>query len=465
MLLLGVVHLALAQTKTVRYLPSDEVFENPERGFYRVEETGMTPGKISPYEPLRLAHVQNLRKTSTLLFRYFGLKQWRTVPLPDTILKLIDDDFSVVRAAGMKCIVRFTYSAAIGEPDAPLEIILRHIEQLTPILRKNRDVLAVMQAGFIGAWGEWHSSSHGNDSPEKMRIVLFKLLDSLPNDRMIQVRTPRYKQSIFSLPYDANSALPSSQAFSGTPLSRVGHHNDCFLADDNDMGTYWRNNRNDTASAKAYLQRESRFVPVGGETCQKSRFAHCTNALAELRRLRWSFLNANYNTKVLDGFREGGCLEEMKKKLGYRFTLLRSEFTPAVAQYGTFRFAMTLVNTGWASLYNPRRVELLLRHNRSGTVYSARLRVDPRWWQAGDTVEVSAAVGIPAMKAGTYSLLLNLPDPDSLLHVRPEYSIRCANKDVWEPATGYNNLLDSVSISGAASSARYAGADWFQPVR
>jgi len=54
-----------------------------------------------------------------------------------------------------------------------------------------------------------------------------------------------------------------------------------------------------------------------------------------------------------------------------------------------------------------------------------------------------------ATPAGTYAVYLNLPDPAGSIRNRPEYSIRLANKDVWEDATGYNSLLHKVTISTA----------------
>ncbi len=451
-------------TKKLSFVRSDAIINNPERGFYRLKETGMAQGKITSYVELDPRQLQRIRKEHTLLFRYFGLKEWRTVDLPDSVLRNIRRDFNAIRSAGLKCIPRFTYSANIGEPDASLNIILRHIRQLKPILQENKDVIAVMQAGFIGAWGEWHSSTNGNESVQNMRTILNAILDALPPDRTVQLRTPRSKQQIFGLSFDAAGAITPQIAYSGTPVARVGHHNDCFLADDNDMGTYWRNNRLDTALAKLYLQMDNRFVPMGGETCQPSEFTTCANALREMARMRWSFLNADFNSDVLKSFESSGCMDEMKRILGYRFSLLRTEFTSRVSQSGSFKFVMTLTNTGWAAPFNRREAELLLRNTKDGSIFCVKLPADPRFWLSGDTASVSVLAGIPpAMKSGWYSVLLNFPDPEAALHPRPEYSIQLANKNVWESKTGYNNLHDSVFIELKSKGKAHKGLLWFKP--
>ena len=66
----------------------------------------------------------------------------------------------------MKVILRFTYSNSCCDPpfnDAPKATILEHLEQLKPVLAKNEDVIAVVQMGLIGPWGEQFYSDHFGD--------------------------------------------------------------------------------------------------------------------------------------------------------------------------------------------------------------------------------------------------------------------------------------------------------------
>jgi hypothetical protein len=46
-----------------------------------------------------------------------------------------------------------TDSAPYG--DATKAWMLRHIDQVSPLLHDNEDVIDALQAGFIGTWGEW----------------------------------------------------------------------------------------------------------------------------------------------------------------------------------------------------------------------------------------------------------------------------------------------------------------------
>ena len=70
-----------------------------------------------------------------------------------------------------------------------------------------------------------------------------------------------------------------------------------------------------------------------------------------------------------------------------------------------------------------------------------KVNTDPRRWAAGSTTEVGTEISLPKnLTAGEYNVYLNLPDPYKSLSTRPEYSIRLANKEVWEPQTGYNKI-------------------------
>ena len=69
-------------------------------------------------------------------------------------LQAIAADFEVVRQAGLKAIVRYAYTDnGSTQPygDATKAQVLAHISQLAPIWNAYSDVIAVFQAGFIGA--------------------------------------------------------------------------------------------------------------------------------------------------------------------------------------------------------------------------------------------------------------------------------------------------------------------------
>jgi len=122
-----------------------------------------------------------------------------------------------------------------------------------------------------------------------------------------------------------------------------------------------------------------------------------------------------------------------------------------------------LKNVGFAPLYNARPVELILKNTATGEIFKVRLNIEPRLWKPiNDSNTIDATAGIPAdMPLGSYMLYLNMPDEAESLQNNPAYSIRFANNDVWEAATGYNNLWTTIVVSDNKNAAPYTGNLYF----
>jgi hypothetical protein len=410
-------------------------FLNPERGFYRA---------INLATDRDLAWVRS--SSHTLVWSYIRLDPYRETAIPASLLEDVQEGLDAVRDAGLKVILRCAYNLGPypnPEPDASLNQILAHLQQLAPLLRANEDVIAVMQAGFIGAWGEWHSSSHALDmDPDARRDVLEAILDALPATRSAQLRVPMYKEAMFG------AALTEAQAHSGSNAARTGHHNDCFLASDTDLGTYPSGERERWLG---YLAQETRFVPMGGETCAVyPNRSTCSNAPSEMERLHFTYLNRDYHPDVLASWNEGGCLGEIETRLGYRFVLVDGNLPTAVRPGGSFRVHVRVRNEGYAAPINSRPVWFVLA-GREGEYEVVIPGSDIRHWQAGETAELDVRMRLPAnAPLGEYTLALWLPDGATRLQSRPDYAIQMANQGTWNASEGWN-VLGSIQIDPAAS--------------
>ena len=157
LILLSLFFIAVnSQLTTITYqpLPTNVAVNNPERGFYVHTETFSTSYTSLDYYTLSTFRSQNI----TLVLRNFYLMSFIKSSISSNYLSSMQADFDTVRKAGLKCIVRFAYSNDNIETitwDATLSQILAHINQIAPILNSNIDVIAVVQTGFIGSWGEW----------------------------------------------------------------------------------------------------------------------------------------------------------------------------------------------------------------------------------------------------------------------------------------------------------------------
>jgi hypothetical protein len=476
---------------TIVYTESDSDFANPERGFYRVAETfagnyvPLDVNQMKGWRTLQQADNGNYKIYSTLVFRNIVLNGFTNSALPSDLFDKIKADFSTARQAGVKLILRFAYTTttnagtcpegSICPPygDAPKNIVLQHIAQLKPVLQDNADVIACMQLGFIGIWGENYYTDYFGDASRNAqgklldehwqdRIdVLKALLEALPADRMVQVRFPQMKQRyVYGIDAPTSSApLTDAEAFTGTDKARIGTHNDCFLAGMGDYGTYddYGNSSTSRQSAitvlTAYAEADNKYVAVGGETCDDTYSPQndCETAgMAQtvMRSLHYSFLNCAYNNDVNNDWETGGCMENIKKNLGYRFVLRNALFPTDAMKAGTqFKFTINLENAGYASPFNERPVKLIMRDQSSKKEFSYDLSADPRKWYSGLARVEETVVTDASMPKGKYDLFLYLPDKYSSLANRAEYAIRLANDDVWEENTGYNKLSGSITIN------------------
>ena len=369
----------------------------------------------------------------------------------------MQSDLDAARENGIKLVLRFSYTNNQNGADAALDTILLHISQLKPVLQKNYDVILYVEAGFIGAWGEWYYSSHHLNNTNDRRTVLFAMLDALPQNRCVLVRTPDYKRKILG----ENNPLTINDAYNGSYKSRIGAHNDCFLASISDYGTYLDN---DIEGDKTYLNLDNRFVPQGGETCCDCGYDGCSDALTDLNRIHWSILNKDYHPDVLNRWINEGCMEEVKRRLGYRFSLIEASISDSIKPSGIFRAGISIRNEGFASPFNPRNLEVILRNKSNNEKYRLITSEDPRFWFSGDSVNIDITAGIPNdIPEGEYETFLFLADPEITLHDNPSYAIRLANKNTWEDSTGYNSLLHNITISKHALGQDFSGSKYFEP--
>ena len=464
-LLLGLVAMCIAmsmQATTVNYTADNStIFSNPERGFITMLTGHLTKSK--PYavkgNESTLDEKKSSEKMSIVLVHYYLDNFKSTTTLPSEVLNGFDADMQVLRNKGMKAIIRFsyvdgTYEKKSGEEsaqDAAWSIVKQHIDQYKSHWQANADVIFCFQAGIVGAWGEWYySDNYGNQTGHinaARREVIDTLLSAVPADRMIQLRTPLFKTEYMG----DTKALSAEEAFTGTPRARLGHHNDAFLYDYDNMGTY-----TDTAKQKPWLAQETLYVPIGGETDitdlgLAQEWATYDKTIAEMSRLHWTFISSGYAETTTNMWRNNGTFDELNRRMGYRYQLVSGTYSDQVAQGGQLSVNMQIRNVGFAPLYNARTAYIVLK-NGSKT-YSLALQSDPRrWLPNGVVTTVNEQLNLPgSIPAGTYQLYLYMPDAYESIADNPAYAVRFANSNIWESSTGMNKLNASVTVTSGST--------------
>ncbi|MFG2042493.1 DUF4832 domain-containing protein [Dactylosporangium sp. NPDC048998] len=468
---------APAQAATVSYSADfATAFANPERGFHNRYEIINDPAvndyvnaaAIPGFNPDLLDRTFARAKAhgDTLVHSYVHLDKYKTQPLPQALLDNLASGLAAVRTAGLKIVLRpaYTWDGYVTVDEAQ---ILAHIGQLNAVISANADVVLHLETGYLGAWGEWHTGGYTNPSaadeaPTRYRIVK-KILDTTPATMPLVMRYPIYIKEIVD---PTSCVVPGGCTMTQAQKDRIGFHNDCFLADYNDQGTY----DNPSWMGWYYIEQKKQWMydmatstglnkMVGGETCGSDGYndAACVNAQTEMQKLHFTEINEDYAAVNTDKWKAANlaasgndpaetCFTRIKRKMGYRLRLTDATFPTTVSPGGSLTFSANLSNDGWSGMIKSRPVYLVLDNGTQR--YNLPLTaVDPRTWLSGAGTIPAQTVTVPAgAAAGTYKLALWLPDPSAGLQARPEYSVRLANTGTWDAAKGYNVLSSAVTV-------------------
>lgn len=421
------------------FMPSMAVFPNPERGWYVWASTNF--GASVDTGALDAASASGVR----LAYAVVDLGAFRSTPLPAQFLTDLSARFGVLRSRGFKAVVRFAYDYSAGGNDAPATQIVSHLQQLAPVLAANADTLAVFQAGFIGAWGEWHSSKHSNSFGYMTNPgVTQAQADAnrlLVRDAVLAAAPPGVPVA-FRYPGDLIKWYPQP-----SQQSRAGLHNDCWLAGPTDTGTYA------SMAERTYIASLSADATFGGETCDADTplRTSCADVRAEGARYHVSYLNREFFAGFITSWTNGGCLDEVTRQMGYRFQLDEVSHPQSVQRGSTLRVTVALRNVGWARLFSARPlVATLIRGTErlTGTGTTA-LSTLPAQAMTASTLTLDVPVPVNA-SPGSYSVALSVPDVFPRTATDARFSIRFANAESasqrWEAAEGRFTTGSSVLV-------------------
>jgi hypothetical protein len=204
--------------RTRIYSGTADMRRNPERGF-RHELHPDGNGTLTPASLLQLAEY-NLSVAQT----YWYLPS--DPVLSEATLKGVSKTLRTLRSVGVKALFRFAYDhcdapGGIGENNYTAATILSHIQQLKARFQAEIDAVYVLQAGFVGCWGEWHGARHMSDPfvfplrGEVQQVVQAELTELLPPDRKMNLRYPALKFDVV-LHRDCPQMIPQCGGYPGT---------------------------------------------------------------------------------------------------------------------------------------------------------------------------------------------------------------------------------------------------------
>ena len=352
------------------YQESNENLQNPDRGWY------FQKGGDYSY----VSHLDIEPKDNASLMRlYFSLYEFQNKSIDVYTLDRLKRILIKANNVGIKIIPQFYYH--YGDPKKEKkrkkevksgrwispnkEIILKHIEQVSQIINSNKESIAYIHAGFIGSWGEWHSDQYGDGykgSKKKFRKkIIEKYLNELDEDIYIALRYPSDHKQMKDL----------------DGYERLGLHNDCA------------NYKWDTYP-KYKAHKFTINSPMDGETCElppKTSY-ECKDMKMYFQKYQFDSHNISNWSGAIDRWKRGGCLEEIGKKLGYRFVLKNSKY---VDGYVYFK----VKNVGWGKSFKSRKVSIKVNNK----IFKSM--IDIKKWKPGESYIEKIFVGETRAKFGT----------------------------------------------------------------
>ncbi|MBQ9139257.1 MAG: DUF4832 domain-containing protein, partial [Ruminococcus sp.] len=356
---------------------------------------------------------------------------------------------------------------------ATFEQVLHHIEQIknSGLLEKYSDIIAFVEAGIVGKWGEMHGGKYV--TVDYKARVLEAMLQAVPAPIPVTVRTPdifaewagieRKELNNFEL-IDSITESEYSTTIQENK-DRVGLFNDGYMGSINDLGTF--SNREIETD---WINHQTLTSYYGGEFSGNHEFAQSfdtylpENAIPEMYKTHLSYINSNifpfykdftfseeYTVDGVDNSAYYGqnVFKFIRDHIGYRFVIRKSELTPVVEQGGDVTVDFKIENTGFANVIPDVQSYVILE--KGGIFTYAEADTDCSQWLscsiADNTLNIKLPDNIPA---GNWNIMLKLSmgTPLSITNMTGR-TIRFANEDVWDSTLGAN-YLGTVTVTEAA---------------
>lgn len=458
---------------------------NPGRGFRL--ETAVDVKYDTIQSAMQLADLSKkyVADSVSLSQSYFYLTFLADKPLSEANFHTMQLYFDELQRQGKKAVLRFAYEKDFmgRSPVGPTrEQIINHLDQLKPFLEKNKDLILVVQAGLVGAWGEWHSSIHGlENSEEALRAILKKLLEVVPPEKQVQVRVPVYKNLLKDEPdyyrrisFHDDFIVICPDRWDGDMHEGTAHFEQIvrespYLAVDGELPWgFWSVGADpDSPSAgwiidgmqaarRLFLQHFTSLSIIHNYKEQHPNRTFDENNPPEYSMVVWKktmitedSLN-QYHMPVSENYfkkRDGTTVKRsvfdyIRDHLGYRIEL-QSLHLPQWLKKGKKQVLdLELVNRGFSTVHGDYLAYFVLIDG-AGKITELLTDAHPASWQphepagpkyATQTHSINLEFNVPeSLPKGKYRLGLWLPDSSPRLKYDSRYAIRCANGNVdWQ---------------------------------
>ena len=437
----------------INYTESLKELNNPERGFYEPIGINMQENNNKVLNPKN-----NLVHLRVGIGAFSGKVNGKSdIKFTDDMLSALDQTLKNIKANGGSVIIRFAYDNFNGTKDLEpsLDILLTHIKQLKTLFNNNKDVIAYVELGFFGPWGEMHSSQICNK--ENVSKAITTMLDSVPKNIKIGVRTPAYYASWANVSLDKlNEDIPKSNS----DAYRVGLYNDGYLGSESDLGTF--KNREVEIG---WLNNQATHTLYGGEVVANYASGTPLNTIDYISKegfiTHTTYLNLRWNNNVIDSWKNTNYNGEdslykgqtaflyINNHLGYRFVLKSSKITKQISIGEHLKGIFDIENVGFGNLVNEKKTTIILASKDK--TYEISTNIDPRLWNSKEITQIPYDISLPENIAkGEYKVYLRISQSGNYLNDNNYNCIEFANANIWDEKLGAN-YIGSINIEEKSS--------------
>lgn len=308
------------------------------------------------------------------------------------------------------------------------------MEQVGPIVNKYASSVYIMQGIFVGNWGEMNNTTHMGNG--EMETLIQKLDDVIDPSIFLSVRTPAQWRTIVGEYHGTKVPRCPQPNLLSSLASRLGLYNDGMLGSANDTGTYGDKAAADldTNYSDAWTREDElafqndlcRYVPNGGEVIIDNVYNDFDNAVKDLSQMHVSYLNSEYDSTVLNKWKETivngtdnvwngmSGYDYIERHLGYRYVLDSSslKFHPLFDDTGML--TVTIRNVGFSNCYRPLEASVYVVSDLTGAcVAKVPIDTDPRLWNSGESSTFTVPIDVRSLhnnENNTYTLYLKCSD-------------------------------------------------------
>lgn len=425
------------------------IIKNPDRGFYKKIEIELQQ-KDEDFEKFqeKIDEIRENDKDISLILLKLNLKNFiQTSEITNKKVEDINKYFLTIRENGYKVIFKVIYGSE-ENPEPEINTILKQIEQLKDVYKSNKDIILVVEAGFLGADGEWINGRYDGYTSEKNKVI-DKMLEIIPQEIQINFRKP-----VFITDYiGSQNTVNVKNAYTSERIARIGLYNSGYLSSETDEDTYQRIERIENLK---WQNLQTQYTIFGGTVKNwKSTYNDLENAISDMFSRHCTYLDKDEDEDVKKKWkgtiytgseelynRKNGYIY-IQNHLGYRLLLTNVEMSGTEAGKKA-NVSINLENIGFGNIIKEKQVSLIYKNLKN--TYKIETNIDIRKKLQNQNYILEIDEKLPEdMEDGEYNVYLSIGEPYETLKDDSRYYIKLANKNLWNEETK-GNYLGKVTI-------------------